>query len=392
MIIKPMIKSNIALNAHPKGCHKNILNQIDYVKKQDKINTKPLNVLIIGGSSGYGLATRIALAFAADAFTYNVSLESGPKRRNTGSSGFYNNYYFKEEACRNNIDCFDLNADCFSNETKQEVVDYFIKNNKKIDLVVYSIASPIRIDPDNKIKYSSVIKPINENYEGFTLDLAKMKLKKEIIEAASDEEIENTRKVMGGEDYLLWIKALDKNNLFNENATSVAYTYIGSPCTYPIYKNGTIGNAKRDLEKKNDEINVILNKYHGNSYICSSKSVVTKASVFIPTVTLYASALFMAMKENNTHEEMIEHKYRLYKDMIYGNKMLLDEDGIIRLDSYELDINIQNKVNKLLQEVNEDNFLDYLDIDDIYNQFLNINGFNFEDVDYNEDIDLDIYL
>ena len=391
MIIKPMIRDNIALNAHPKGCEQNIINQLNEIASKKEIGKIPLNVLIIGGSSGYGLASRLVLAFKNNAFTYNVSFESAPTKRLSGSAGYFNNYYFEKIATKENIPSFDLNADCFAHETKDEVINYFKKNNKKIDLIIYSVASGVRIDPDSKEKYLSALKPIGHAYTGMSIDLVKEIMKEKTIEVAQADEIIKTIKVMGGEDFLLWIKALDKANILNNNVKAIAYTYLGSPCTYPIYKDGTIGQAKRDLEQKNSEINAILQKKKGHSYIVAAKSVVTKASSVIPTVPLYMSALFKVMKEQHTHESITEHIYRLYSEMIYGDKLLIDENNIVRLDSYEMTATVQEKVNNLLQQVTENNFQELLDYQEYKKEFLLINGFGLGKVDYDADLDLSKY-
>ncbi|MDH6602901.1 enoyl-[acyl-carrier protein] reductase/trans-2-enoyl-CoA reductase (NAD+) [Bacilli bacterium PM5-9] len=391
MIIKPKIRDNIALNSHPKGCEQNIVNQIDELKNLDNINSKPLNVLIIGGSSGYGLASRLVLAYKNNAFTYNVSYESGPLKRFSGTAGFFNNYYFSKLSQFDNQNHVDLNGDCFSHETKENVINYFKENNKKIDLIVYSVASGVRIDPDTNIKYTSTLKPIKSDYTGNSVDIMKDIIKEKTIDVANSDEINNTIKVMGGEDFLLWIKALANKDVLNENVKVLAYTYIGPECTYPIYKDGTIGQAKRDLEQKNIEVNNILEKFNGHSYICAAKSVVTKASTYIPSVPLYMSALYKIMKENNTHETITQHIYRLFNEMIYGNNTIYDENDIIRLDSYEMDEKVQNQVNELLEKVTSDNFKELIDYDEFKKEFLIINGFEVENVDYEEDIDLTIY-
>lgn len=391
MIIKPSIRENIALNAHPSGCHANVIEQINFIKNKPKMTNKKLNVLIIGGSSGYGLATRIALAFGADAFTYNVSFERGPKGRMTGSAGFYNNYFFNKEIANTDIEAYDLNADAFSHETRNQVIKYFKDNNKKIDIIIYSVAAGFRIDPDTSEKYVSALKPIGSSYTGTSIDVAKITLKEETVQPGTAEEINNTIKVMGGEDYLLWVEAIDKADLFNEEATAMTYTYIGSPITYPVYKDGTIGQAKRNLEEKNKECNKIMEKHNGHAYVCSSKTVVTKASTYIPSVAIYASALIKVMKEHNVHETIIEHKYRLFNDMIFNKKFLFDEDGIIRLDAYELEDSIQDEVIKLLEEVTEENIQEKVDINSFVTEFMQLNGFKFDNVDYELDIDLSEY-
>ena len=382
MTIKPLIRDNIALNAHPEGCFQNIKNQIKEVQNLPNITEKSLNVLIIGGSSGYGLATRIALTFNAHAYTYNVSFERGPKGRSTGSAGYYNNTAFATLAQENGYASDDLNADAFSHETKQKVIADFVEAGRKIDLVVYSVASGIRIHPDTQEKFVSTLKPIGTPFEGYSIDIAKETLFQESLQPATSEEIENTRVVMGGDDYELWIDALLEANLLNDHAKVVTYTYVGSEVTYPIYKDGTIGNAKRDLERANAAINKKLQPIHGEAIISASKTVVTKASVFIPTVALYASALFKVMKTKQTHESITMHKYRLYKDMIYGNQAIVDADGLYRLDAYELDAATQLDVQAILNDVTAENFKSITDFEQFKHDFLALNGFDLSDVDY----------
>lgn len=388
MIIKPLIRDNIALNAHPKGCYENIVNQIHTVEKLDPITNQKLNVLIVGGSSGYGLASRIALAFNSHAYTYNVSFERAGSKRSTASAGYYNNLAFAKLADEKYIENDDFNGDAFSHEVKDKVLNNFIAKGKKIDLLIYSVASGIRIDPDTQEKYVSALKPIGSTFNGQSVDISKKTIKNLSVEPASDEEIEQTRKVMGGEDYLLWIKAIANKNLFNDNAKTITYTYIGSEITYPIYKDGTIGNAKRDLEKTQTEIENIMSNVNGEALISSSKTVVTKASVFIPTVALYGASLFKVMKEDNLYESIIQHKYRLFKDMVYGDDRLLDEKGLIRLDAYEMNTQIQEKVTHLMGQVKEDEDLDLIDFDFFISEFNQMNGFMIDGVDYEEDLDI----
>lgn len=381
-----IIRDNIALNAHPLGCKQGILNQINEIKDLPQISEKPLNILVLGGSSGYGLASRIALTYKANAYSYNVSFERAPRKRSSGSAGYYNNLYFNEIAKSDGFECDDINADAFSHETKQTVIDHFKSLNKKIDLVIYSLASGIRFDPDTNEKYTSVLKPINNSFSGVNVDIATEVLKDELLESATQDEIDNTIKVMGGEDYKLWATALLDADILNDGAKFITYTYLGSETTHPIYKDGTIGLAKRDLEQKNSEINELLKSINGEAIISASKAVVTKASVFIPTMLLYVSALFKVMKENDTHESLIQHKYRLFKDMVYGNDRLVDDQGFFRIDDFEMNNEVQDKVNDLLSKVTENNFMELLDFDQIKHEFLKINGFDIDNVDYDSEI------
>ncbi len=377
MKLKPMVRDNIALNAHEEGCKQSILNQIEELKNLPSIQSNELNVLIIGGSSGYGLASRIALTFKANAYTYNVSFERAARGRNTASAGYYNNEAFQEIATSQGYSSDDLNADAFSHETKQSVIEDFTTKNIKIDLLIYSVASGIRIDPDTQEKYVSALKPIGKEFKGQSVDIAKELIKDEIIQPANDEEIFNTTKVMGGEDYLLWVEALNKANLFNEGATTLTYTYVGSELTYPIYKDGTIGHAKRNLESTLPKIQSIMDQYNGHAKISSSKTVVTKASVFIPTVALYASALFKVMKERGTHESITEHKYRLFKDFIFNKD---NTDSLIRLDAFELDKDTQVQVETLLDTYNND--LSKVDFEFFKEEFMRLSGFEVSGTNY----------
>lgn len=391
MIIKPLIRDNIALNAHPRGCYENIVNQIKWVQTKDPIVNGPLNVLIIGGSSGYGLASRIALAFNAKSYTYNVSFERPGSKRSTASAGYYNNLAFETLAKEQGLESDDFNGDAFSFETKEKVLSDFEAAGKKIDLLIYSVASGIRIDPYTQERYVSTLKPIGQDFKGLSVDIAKKTIKEVILDPASEEEIENTRKVMGGEDYLLWVKAIDEKGLFNQNAKSITYTYLGSELTYPIYKDGTIGNAKRDLEAAQTQIQEIMAKVDGEALISSSKTVVTKASVFIPTVALYGSTLFKVMKLANTHESITQHKFRLFKDMVYGNQRLLDDANLIRLDSFEMDPIVQEQVKELMAFTTTSDDLDGIDFDFFIQEFNQMNGFMIDGVDYNEDIDIESF-
>lgn len=381
-VIKPMIRNNIALNAHPQGCRQLVKNYIEEAKSLPLITDKNLNVLIIGGSSGYGLATRINLAFNAHAYTYNVSFEREARGRNTASAGYYNNRFFAEFAQEENIPSDDLNIDAFSHNAKNKVIEHFKSENKKIDLVVYSVASGIRIDPDTQEKYTSSLKPILSDFKGYSVDIAKEALIEESLECATEEEISSTIKVMGGEDYLLWIQALDEAGLLAPKAKSITYTYMGSDITYPIYKEGTIGHAKRDLESTNMQIQEIMKKYDGEAIVSSSKTVVTKASVFIPTVALYASALFKVMQENGTHESIIKHKHRLFHEMVYGGNPTLDQSGLYRLDAHELDPKTQAIVSEIMNQITPDNFKAITDFELFKQLFLEMNGFSVLGVDY----------
>lgn len=380
---KPLIRSNIALNAHQEGCKQAIVSQFEELKSHPPITNKKRNVLIIGGSSGYGLASRVALSALANAYTFNISFEREPRQNSSGSAGYYNNLAFQEIAQEKGIACDDLNIDAFSIDAKEQVIAHLKAKNITIDLVIYSVASGIRIDPKTGVKYTSSLKPIGDSFTGTHVDIAKETLSEQTLAPATDDEITETIKVMGGEDYLLWIEALTQAHVLSDGVTSITYTYLGSPVTFPIYKDGTIGQAKRDLESTNTKIQALLNPLHGKALISASKAVVTKASVFIPTMVLYVSALYKVMKEANTHESIVEHKARLFKDAVYGNTLPHDENGLIRLDHYEMDESIQKRVQEALNSLTPETYKNDVDFAAFKHEFLAINGFDVAGVDYN---------
>lgn len=392
MKIEPKILNNVALNSHPIGCKKNIENLIMEATSLPKITEKKLNVLIIGGSSGYGLATRVLFAFNAKADVYSVSFERGPKGKNTASAGYYNNLFFQEFAHQKNLDSIDLNIDAFSREAKEKVIADLKAQNKKIDVIVYSLASGVRQDPVTGIVHHSALKPTSKSFTGYNVDIAKKNLYTQVIDPATSEEISNTIKVMGGEDYKMWIESMVKEDVLSEGVTAITYTYIGSPITHAIYKDGTIGHAKKDLERTVVDIQTMLDPLHGTSIVSSSKTVVTKASVFIPSVSVYGTCLFEIMKKEGIHESILKHKHRLFYDMVFGNKKVVDEKGRYRLDAYELEDSIQKQVQAKMDIITPENFKDNVDFDSFYQEFMQLNGFNVEGVDYDEDIDLTHYL
>ncbi len=365
MKTEAMIRDNMILNVNEEGLKKNIEEEIQLLQELQNITDKKLNVLVIGGSSGYGLATRIVLAEKSNAKIVNVSFEREAKGRRKGSFGYYNNLWMKEKYPQT----IDINGDAFSNEIKQKVIEAF--KEETIDLVVYSLASPVRVDPITQKKHQSSLKPIGETYSGLNIDLAQESLKIQSLSPASKEEIQDTIKVMGGEDYYLWALSLYQNKLLSQDVKFVAYTYIGPKLTHAIYKDGTLGVAKRDLEKYHEKIQALISPLDGKSYISQSKAVITKASMYIPTMALYASALFKVMKAKKTHESIVEHKYRLFKDYIFND----ESESMIPLDAFEMDPKTQHEVSLLLNNVNEENFKTLLDFDDFKKEFVKIHGF-----------------
>ena len=387
MIIRPSIRSNVFLNAHPKGIQAYIQSLFNEAEKFQKF-TGPKNVLIIGGSSGYGLTSRVALAVASGANTLNVSFEGAPSDKKTGSAGFWNNVYFLEEAKKLKTKHVDIVADAFSEQTKKEVIARIKKEFGKVDLVIYSLAAGARPNPKTGDLVRSALKPIGEPIDGDTIDVATKTLKPLHMDAATEEDINNTVYVMGGSDWESWITHLDQANLLDQGIKTISYTYVGSGSMDKIYRAGTIGKAKDDLEATSLRMNVRLKeKYQGESLISSSKAVVTKASVFIPGITSYIACLFDVMKEKGVHETTLAHKHRLFKDMVYGDLRRVDHLHRIRIDHYEMQEDIQEATLNKLKEAKA-NIVDLQGTHDFVKEFYNIHGFEFDNVNYEEVIDL----
>ena len=392
MTIKPSIRSNFFTNSNPLGVQKMLQNYINDVKKLSKYQG-PKNVLIIGGSSGYGLATRISLAFGAGANTINVSFESQPRGNKTGSAGFWNNLFFQDAVKDLGQKHLDFNADAFMPETKQTILETIQKKFGQIDLLVYSLASGARKNVETGELVRSSIKPLGEPAVGRTIDIKSMRVEPLTVEPATEQETKDTVFVMGGGDWHDWVRYLDDAGVLAKGFKTVSYTYIGGKNTDAIYRSGTIGQAKLDLEATADNLNkLLIEKYEGEALISSSKAIVSKASVFIPQMPIYVSYLFDEMTKNGTHETTLEHKHRLFKDMIYGNNRILDENGRIRLDHLEMDEALQNRINQLMQQDINQSFLDLDGTKLFLKEFYQINGFDVDGVDPEADIDLEALL
>ncbi|MFW6318960.1 MAG: enoyl-ACP reductase FabV [Bacillota bacterium] len=389
MIIKPSIRSNFFTNAHPLGCEQHVLEQIEEAKQKQPFNG-PKNVLIIGGSSGYGLASRIALAYGSDANTINISYESGPRGKRSGTAGFWNNLYFQKHAKETNNIHIDFLGDAFAKETKDTIIETIKKTIGSVDLVIYSLAAGGRKNPETGEIVSSHIKTIGEPITGKTIDIKQKEVTEITVDNATTQEIEDTVYVMGGSDWFDWITILDEAQVLSSHAKTISYTYIGGSTTQNIYRHGTLGKAKEDLEAKGKELNTLLEKkYQGEALISSSKAVVSKASVFIPQMPVYVSCLYDVMLKENVHESILSHKYRLFKDMVYGDNRIVDEQGRIRIDHLELDHTIQQKTDLLMHTMNDDSLMDLKGTKHFLTTFYQINGFNYDTIDYSEDINLD---
>lgn len=391
MIIKPLIRSNICINAHPLGCAKEVENQIAYVEAKAKargpLANAPKNVLVLGCSTGYGLASRISAAFECRANTIGVSFEKEGTEVKSGTPGWYNNMAFERAAKAQGLGCVTFNGDAFSDDMRKRVIEAS-KQFGKFDLVIYSVASAVRVDPVTGEKYRSVLKPLSKTFSGATMDVVTGKFSVITAEVANEEEMRQTVKVMGGEDWARWIKQLAEAGVLAKNVKTVAYSYIGPTYTHAIYRDGTIGAAKKDIECTAREIDAELKKtLGGEAYISVNKGLVTRSSAVIPLIPLYISILFKIMKANGTHEGCIEQMERLFAERLYAGKAVpTDEEHRIRIDERELDPKVQAEVAKYMPIVNEDNIAKLGDIEGYRHDFLATNGFDIAGIDYNADV------
>lgn len=387
MVIKPMIRNNVCMNAHPEGCKRYVEDQIEYVKSQGALEG-PKRALIIGASAGYGLATRIAATFGAGTETLGVAFEKAPSGKRTGSAGWYNIQAFEEAARQESLTAETLVADAFSHETRQQAVERIKELFGTVDLVVYSVASGLRVDPDDGTQYRSVLKPIGETYHSKTVDPLKGEVSDVSIEAATQEEIDATVKVMGGEDWQLWVEALSEGGVLANGAVTVAYSYIGPELTRPVYREGTIGKAKEHLEATAATLDQYMQEVDGHAYVSVNKALVTRASAVIPVVPLYLAILFRVMKEQGLHEGPIEQMYRLFRDRLYsGGPVPVDAEGRIRLDDWELQDNVQSVVHGMWPKITNENVEKETDLEGYRRDFLRIHGFGYDEIDYEKDIE-----
>lgn len=386
MIIKPKVRGFICTNSHPVGCAANVQEQIDYTRQQGELSNGPKNVLVLGCSTGYGLASRITAAFGSGAATLGVCFEKPPTERKTASAGYYNTAAFHDAAKAAGLYAHTINGDAFSNECKQQVIDNLKANMGKVDLVVYSLAAPRRTDPNTGEVYSSVLKPIGRAYTTKGLNTDTLKINEVSIEPATEEEIANTVKVMGGEDWELWIEALAEADLLAEGCQTTAYTYLGDKLTWPIYGKATIGKAKEDLDRAAVALNKKLAGINGRALVSVLKAVVTQASSAIPVMPLYMSILFKVMKERGTHEGCIEQIQRLFVECLYSANPRLDAEGRARVDNLELDPSVQAEVEQIWAQVTEENLFQTTDYQGHHEDFLKLFGFGVSGVDYEADV------
>ena len=386
MIIAPKTRGFICTTAHPDGCAAHVQEQIDYVRSCPQPAHLPKNVLVVGASTGYGLASRIVPAFSGGASTLGVFFEKPPTERKTASAGWYNSAAFEAAASAGGLYARSINGDAFSGEIKQRAISEIKASMGQVDCVVYSLASPRRTDPKSGEVYRSCLKPIGQSYRQKNINTDKAEVDEIIIEPASEEEIAGTVKVMGGEDWELWMDALLDAGLLAEGATSVAYSYIGPELTWPIYRDGTIGRAKNHLLESCARIRAKLEPKGGRAFVSVNKAVVTQASSAIPVVPLYISILFRKMKEEGLHEDCIEQIQRMFTDHL-GDDAQLDDAVRIRIDDLEMRGDIQAHVAGVWEQITSENLHELFDFEGYRKNFLKLFGFGLAGVDYEAECD-----
>ena len=385
MIIEPKTRGFICVTTHPAGCEANVKSQIEYVKSQPKISNGPKKVLVIGASTGYGLASRISAAFGSNAATLGVFFEKSGSEKRPGTAGWYNTAAFTKFAKAEGLYAKNINADAFSDECREQVIKTIKEDLGQIDLLVYSLAAPVRKMPGSGEVVRSVLKPIGKTYTATAVDTNKNEIIEASIEPATDEEVANTVKVMGGQDWELWIDALNKAGVLAEGFKTVAYSYIGAELTHPIYWGGALGKAKEDLDRAAKANRERLASIHGDARVTVLKCVVTQASSAIPMMALYTALPFKVMRQKGTYESLIAHIYRLFDTSLYGDQAETDAEGRLRMDSWELDPAVQEETKKRWSEITTENLRELGDYDDYKHQFLELFGFEVPGVDYKAD-------
>ncbi len=387
MIVEPKVRGFVCTTAHPEGCAFNVKEQIDFIKANGPIEG-PKNVLVIGASTGYGLASRITALVGSGAATLGVFFERPSNGKRTATAGWYNTVAFEAEATKVGIYASSINGDAFSHEIKKEVIECIKADMGKIDLVIYSLASPRRVDPDTGEKYGSVLKPIGKSYKNKSIDFMKGVITDVEIEPATEIEVTNTIKVMGGEDWQLWVERLSAAGVLAEGVKTVAYSYIGPEVTADMYRDGTIGKAKVHLEGTAQKITKDLEQLDGEAYVTVAKALVTQASAAIPVVPLYMAALYRVMKAKGTHEGCIEQINRLFREYLYADNVKLDKEGRIRTDDLEMEPDTQTEALKYFDIVTTETLEKYLHISDYQKEFYKLFGFGIEAIDYTEETEI----
>ncbi|QIR14171.1 enoyl-ACP reductase FabV [Shewanella aestuarii] len=389
MIIKPKIRGFICTTTHPVGCEANVKEQIELTKAKGKIANGPKKVLVVGSSSGYGLSSRIASAFGSDAATIGVFFEKPSTETKPGTAGWYNSAYFDKFAKAEGLYSKSINCDAFSHEAKQKVIELIKQDLGQIDMVVYSLASPVRKLPDTGDVVRSSLKPIGETYTATAVDTNKNTIIETSVEPATEQEIADTVTVMGGQDWELWMSALSDAGVLADNCKTVAYSYIGTEITWPIYWHGALGKAKMDLDRAAHSLNEKLSKTGGSANVAVLKSVVTQASSAIPVMPLYIAMVFKKMREEGVHEGCMEQIYRMFSERLYradGQAAQTDNENRLRLDDWELREDIQKHCRDLWPQVTTENLAELTDYNEYKEEFLKLFGFGIDGIDYDADV------
>lgn len=389
MIIKPKIRGFICTTTHPVGCEANVKEQIAYTKAQGPIKNAPKRVLVVGSSSGYGLSSRIAAAFGGGAATIGVFFEKPGTEKKPGTAGFYNAAAFEKLAHEEGLYAKSLNGDAFSNEAKQKAIELIKEDLGQIDLVVYSLASPVRKLPETGELVRSALKPIGETYTSTAVDTNKDVIIEASVEPATEQEIEDTVTVMGGQDWELWMQALDDAGVLAEGCKTVAYSYIGTELTWPIYWDGALGRAKMDLDRASSALNDKLAAKGGSANVAVLKSVVTQASSAIPVMPLYIAMVFKKMREEGIHEGCMQQIYRMFSERLYkedGSSPETDDKNRLRLDDWELREDVQQHCRELWPQITTENLKELTDYEAYKEEFLQLFGFGVAGVDYDADV------
>jgi len=391
MIIQPKIRGFICTTAHPVGCAYSVQEQIDYVQSQNMpANQGPKNVLIIGSSTGYGLASRVVAAFGYGAKTIGVFFEREAEGKRTATAGWYNSAAFEQKAQTAGLYTKSFNGDAYSDELKQKVIDTIKQDWGRVDLIIYSLAAPRRLHPRTGELTKSVLRPVGSSYTNKSIDLSTDQLETVTLPEATQEDIDQTVSVMGGEDWEFWMDALAEENLLADGVITVAYSYVGPELTQGVYRNGTIGKAKEHLEATAGRLDERLKSINGRALISVNKALVTQSSSAIPFIPLYFILLSKVMKSKNLDEKCVEQIARLFSDFLYkGGSIPVDDSGFIRLDDREMREDIQKEVGEAWEKLNENNIKDLADLEGYHKDFLKLFGFGFEQVNYNEDVEAD---
>lgn len=390
MIIKPRVRGFLCITTHPEGCRENVNRQIRHVQSGGPIEQGPKRVLVLGASTGYGLASRITAAFGAGASTLGVFFEKPGTERKPGTAGWYNAAAFHSAADEAGLYAKSINGDAFSDDVKARVIDLIKEDLGAIDLVVYSLAAPRRTHPKTGVVHTSTLKPIGGDTVQKGVNTDKEEIQEYHLEAANQEEIDNTVAVMGGEDWQMWIEALDEAGVLAEGAKTTAYTYIGEKITWDIYWHGTIGAAKKDLDKRVVNIRERLAARGGDARVSVLKAVVTQASAAIPAMPIYLAILFKVMKARGEHEGCIEQVNRLFRDSLYGVEVGPDADGRLRADNLELNPEVQAEVAAIWETINTENLKTASDFEGYRREFLQLFGFEVDGVDYDADVNPEV--